>query len=497
MAKGRISVAMQKQIQELCAQGVSIRRISRALNVSRQTVRRFMRMEVTARVAQPIASSEKGALLPWYETLDWEHLGKLSKQGVTVKQLHKEHADAIGYDAFWRMFRKRTIAEKAVCLRIEHIPGERVEVDYTDGIGITDRATGEIRKTHLFCGVLPFSGFVYGEFVFNQKLDSFVRSHDRMFGYFGGVAPYVVVDNLKSGVTKAHRYDPDVNPTYCEYGNHMGFAVLPARPYKPKDKATVEANIGAIQRGFYQEVRETTFYELSELNEAFRIYLEQFNHRVMKDYGVSRWERFQTEGPLLKPIPALRYEIREHRLCKVHPDCHVQVEKNYYSVPHRHVGETVRVRMTSKVLEIQDNSLSVIAVHTRLNGVGKFSTTSSHYPDKKLGIKRFELKQAEVMAKEIGPKTATLVCFLISNEYPLKHLRRIQGILRLHQTKHVNTEALEYGCEQALRFQKPRLAYVKACAEHYQAHGSRLVLVRPERREGSAYLHANQGGEAL
>jgi len=106
------------------------------------------------------------------------------------------------------------------------------------------------------CAVLPFSSYTFGEFAWSQNLASFIGSHERMWAFFGGVVPYVVIDNLKAGVRAAHRYDPDVNPTYCEYGNHQGFAVLPARPYKPRDKATVEATIGAIQRGFFQEVRK-------------------------------------------------------------------------------------------------------------------------------------------------------------------------------------------------------------------------------------------------
>jgi transposase len=106
-----------------------------------------------------------------------------------------------------------------------------------------------------------------------------------MFAYFGGITPYVVVDNLKSGVYRADLYDPDVNPTYCDFANHMGFAVLPARPYKARDKGSGESHIGVVQRGFFQEVRNRVFYSLQELNKALRDYLHRLNHEVMKDYG--------------------------------------------------------------------------------------------------------------------------------------------------------------------------------------------------------------------
>jgi transposase len=67
----------------------------------------------------------------------------------------------------------------------------------------------------------------------------------------------------------------------------MGFAVLPARPYKARDKGSGEAHIGVVQRGFFQEVRNRLFYSLQELNQALKDYLERLNHEVMKDYGVS------------------------------------------------------------------------------------------------------------------------------------------------------------------------------------------------------------------
>ena len=99
----------------------------------------------------------------------------------------------------------------------------------------------------------------------------------------------------------------------------------PARPYKPRDKACGETTIGAIQRGFFQEARNQTFYALADLNAAFRLYLERFNAGIMKDYGQSRAERFANERPLLRPLPAARFELFDWRSAKVHPDCHVQV----------------------------------------------------------------------------------------------------------------------------------------------------------------------------
>lgn len=473
---------MQEQIRQMHQQGISVRKIAEALGIARQTVRKVARGHGPDVVSA--AASEA-----WHSSLNWEAIGQLAARGVTVKQLHAEYAPEVTYWRFWHQLRMAAPVAPEVTLRLVHKPGERAQVDYADGIGVVNAQTGEVTKTQLFLGTLPFSSYVFGEFVFSQKLSCFIESHERMWAYFGGVTPYVVVDNLKSGVLKAHRYDPDVNPTYCAYANHVGFAVLPARPYKPRDKPTVEANIGAIQRSFFQEVREKVFYSLAELNAEFAEFLKRFNATVMKEYGASRVERFATERQLLKPLPQSAFVMTEWRQAKVHPDCHVQVERNFYSVPFRMVGHTVRVRLTPKLVEVFGDDTDLLATHGRLVGMGKMSTQEAHYPEKKLGIRRFEIQAARNEAERIGPATTKLVEALVAGDYPLKHLRRIQGILRLHSSRHVSTEALEYACEQAAKFARPRLNYVKACAEHFNANGGKPRLIRPERQAGDVYLH--------
>ncbi|HWA73966.1 MAG TPA: IS21 family transposase [Polyangiaceae bacterium] len=489
MARDRKTARMQEQIRVLLSQGLSIRKVALALGISRQTVRKFGTGQATDVGAADVTSAPA-----WDAAIDWADVAKQAAAGATIKQLRSELAPEASYTRFRRRLIAMAPRPIAATMRLEHKPGEQVQIDYCDGIGIIDRVTGEVRKTHLFCAVLPFSSYTFGEFTSSQNLASFIESHERMWAFFGGVTLYVVIDNLKAGVRAAHRYDPDVNPTYCEYGNHQGFAVLPARPYKPRDKATVEATIGAIQRGFFQEVRKRNFYSLAELNAAFRSYLERFNDGVMKDHGFSRRERFVQEQPLLRPLPQSRFELFDWRTAKVHPDCHVQVDKNFYSAPHGMIGQTVRVRLGAKLVELFTTDHERLAAHARLAGVGKFSTEEQHYPDGKLSIRRFEVRGAQAEAERIGPKTLELVQSLINSSHPLRHLRRVQGILRLRQSNRVTREALEYAADKALTFKKPRLAYIKACAEHYDANGARLVLVKPKRDGEDLFLHRNGDG---
>ena len=352
-----------------------------------------------------------------------------------------------------------------------------------------DRKSGKTIKTHLFCGVLPFSGYTFAEFVLNQKLESFINSHQRMWAYFGGVTPYVVIDNLKSGVTKAHLYDPDINKTYCEYADHDGFAVMPARPYKPRDKAAVESTIGAIQRSFYQEYRDRIFYDLDTLNRVFRDFLEIFNDRVMKDHGVSRKERFEVEKPKLAPLPSGRYVMKTWKKAKVHPDSTVQVNHNFYSLPHKHIGKVVNVRISKDLIEIFDDSSESLAVHRRLSGKGKKSINPGHYPEEKVQQAQFDLTKAKAKAQSIGPKMSELIHKMFSSNRPLASLRAVQGMLACIKLKDIGGQDMEHAAAQCLLFNKHRVKFFKGCALQHRVSSKSKKDLSPSRDLDSIHLH--------
>jgi transposase len=478
---------MHDQVHHLFhKEGHKIRRIARALRISRNTVRAILR-----------EGPETGAVrvVPdWAKAVDWEKIKREYHCGVTLTVLHRESAPETTYKVFWHYFRGLVpAATEAVTIRLEHKPGEKTFFDFADGIDIVDRRTGEVTRTELFSAVLPFSSLTAGEFVANQKQPTLIAAVENAFYEIGGVTPYAIVDNLRSAVRKSHIYDPDVNQTFIEFSNHWGFAVLPARPYSPKDKAAVEAGIGVAQRQFFNEVRDRVFYSLSELNVAYREYKKRLNAAPMKDHGdLSRNDRFSHEKNLLKPLPKERFELSTWKTAKVHPDCHVQVERRFYSVPYKYIGQSLRVRLRAKLVEIFSEDTEMIAVHPRLFGQDRVSTLDAHYPCEKVAVARFEIKSALLSAKKIGPLTSELVTTLVEGTHPLKYLRRVQGILRLYQSGSVKKESLEYACDQAMKFNKKSFHYVKQAALFVENGGTRPRLVTPVRNASDLYLHQNQ-----
>lgn len=497
----RTSPKMQDQVRLLFSKDYKIRRIAKMLGISRNTVRSILREE------SPVETSATS--FDWRERVDWEKIfDEHARRSTPIKTLWAESAspDDVTYMVFWHEFNKRKQnSSTTVTMRLEHRPGERTYFDFADGIAIIDRLTGTRTKTQLLVTCLPFSSLTYAEFILDQKQPSMMRAMENAFYKIGGVTPYVVVDNLKSAVQRAHLYDPDTNKNFLEFANHMGFAVLPARPYKPRDKAAVEAAVGVIQRQFYSEVRDQKFFSLEDLNSRLYAFLERLNRDPMKDHGdVSRLDRFEAERELLRTPPSARFEISDWKRCKVHPDCHIQVDRRFYSVPFQFVGSTVDVRVKSKIIEVfAVDTREPLVVHPRLMGAHapRASTLDAHYPEEKAALARFDVQAARKTACRIGPKTERLVDDLFSTSTPLKFLRRVQGILDLVRRGAVSPAALEHAAERALLFNKKQLSFIKDAALFFERRGSQSTASvtsltqhtrAPIRSNSEVFLHQQQ-----
>lgn len=479
---------MQNQILELHSQGRTVRAISRLLKKDRRAI--------TKVIEKGIAEYPTGYVPPWVLEINWEAVRQQYGKGVPLNILARENAAGkISYTQFWRQFQKQFPSLPVVTMKLNHKPGDRSFYDWSEGIDIVNRETGEITKTQFFCGVMAMSSFTYGAFTLSQKKDELMRSIEKAFRFFGGSTPYVTVDNQKAAVIRADWYDPDLNPGFVDFANHWGFALIPARPKRPQDKGGNESGIGVIQKQFFQEVRNKTFYSLEELNICFRDYLNKLNLAIMKDWGMSRAERFEGEKQLLKKCPENNWEPAEWRTPKVHTDCHVQVLKKFYSVPFRYVGQEVRVRITAKMIEVFDQDLNPLCAHLRLYGSELRQTESSHYPEAKVAVASFTVKQALFDAKRVGPETFKLVESLLQGSHPLLHLRRVQGILRI--AKQVSREAMEHACKMALTFNKTRYDYIKSTAQYFDRSGRKPSLVKtaPIRESGTVYLQQQQQEE--
>jgi hypothetical protein len=148
--------------------------------------------------------------------------------------------------------------------------------------------------------------------------------------------------------------------------------------------------------------------------------------------------------------------------------------------------------MTSKLIEIFDQDLNALSSHARLHGSREtHSTNSQHYPAEKVAMTQFSVQVALREAAKIGVETEKLVTVLLGGSFPLKYLRRVQGILRLYQSARVTKAGLEHASKMAMQFNKLQFAYVQNTAEYFDKSGNRPTTVRsaPVRDANQMYLH--------
>jgi len=390
---------------------------------------------------------------PDYEYI-YSQLRTYRKFNLTMVQLwleYKEkHPDGYQYSQYCDLYR-RWRGKLDYYMRQEHRYGEKAFIDYSDGLSILDPVTGELILTQLFVAVWGASNYTYAEATLSQTLPEWIGSHRRALEYFSCVPRVLVPDNLKSGVSKTCKYEPELNPTYTDMAEHYGCAVLPARPRKPRDKAKVEAGVLIAQRWILAVLRHRTFYNLAELNTAIKECLERLNSRPMRRLKKSRWELFEeADRPNALPLPARPYEYAEWYKARVNIDYHIEVDHHYYSVPFQLLREKVDVRLTATVVETFHKGERV-AAHARAYLRGEHTTLPEHMPPEHRGYAEWSPSRFIQWAGKTGAATAQLVeKVLASRTYPEQGYRACLGIIRLG--RHYEPERVEAAAERALKF---------------------------------------------
>ena len=328
--------------------------------------------------------------------------------------------------------------------------GEKLFVDYAGmTMPVTDPATGEVRRAEIFVATLGASHYIYAEATWTQQLPDWISSHCRTYEHLGGVAEITSPDNLKSGVTRACWYDPDVNKTYADMAKHYDTAVIPRRPKKPRDGAKVETGVQIVERQVLARLRDRTFFSLAELNTAIRELVARVNSLPFQKLDCSRLELFnELDKPVLKPLPPSRYEYAEFLTPTVNIDYHIEINGHYYSVPCELRGQKVDVRLTARTVEVLHRNKRV-ASHVRDDRKGKYSTVAEHMPE--AHRKHLEWTPSRIIrwAGKIGPSCAACAEHIVNTRmHPQQGYRACLGIIRL--SKSYEYSRVEAACRRAL-----------------------------------------------
>ncbi len=385
----------------------------------------------------------------------WMHQ-QLRRRDVTLELLHleylEEHPTGLQYTAFcdrYRAWKKRL----GLTMRQEHKAGERMFVDFSGRRPrIVDERSGEARAVELFVAVLGASSYTYAEATSSQQLAAWTAAHTHAVEYFGGVAEIWVPDRLKSAVSGSDKHDPTIQRTYRDQARHYGAIVIPARPYRPRDKAKVEVAVQVAQRWILARIRNETFFSLEALNVRIGELLEQLNDRPRKHLGgVSRRELFERiDRPALKPLPAIRFAHHDWKTAKVNLDYHVEIDRHWYSVPHVLVRETVEACFTTMTVELFHRGRRV-ASHLRSHTAYGHTTDPSHRPPNHQAWADRDPGGLLRWAVETGPSTEAMMRRIFESNPHRDQTWRSGRALRRVGEKY-GPERTEVACERALRF---------------------------------------------
>ena len=497
--------------------GLSLRAIQQSLNVSYGTVSNYIRRAEQAGLGWPlppdIDERTLGRLLfpsagsqghQGFAELDYVSIYQELKSPLVTKfllwQEYREHHPEDGYS--YAQYCHRYLAWQQVqkpSMRQQHKAGEKLLTDYCGPtMDIVNPDTGEVRTAQLFVATWGASNYTYAEATWSQNQADFINAHVRAFEFFRGTPKIVVPDNLKSGVIKTHRYEPDINPAYQQMAEHYQVAIIPARPYRPKDKSKVEGAVLVVERWIMARLRHQTFFTLASLNQAIDLLLADLNDRPFKKLPGSRRSQFeQLDQPLLQPLPKHRYEYQHIKKARVHIDYHIDYEHHYYSVPYTLLKQEVEVHANAQSVVIYHQGARV-AIHARSYRKGGHSTLAEHRPKAHQAMAEWSPKRFLGWAASIGSETRAVVEHILQEKrHPEQSYRRILALLS--NAKKFSPERLNRACGRALLINSPTRTSVESIlkqgldqsdlADAKMAQQTELGLDDHENIRGESYYH--------
>ncbi|WP_169054451.1 IS21 family transposase [Nitratireductor sp. XY-223] len=428
---------------------------------------------------------------------------------LTRRQLWIEYRDevraqggaAYSYSRFCALLKGQLAGRHAPTqMRFDYAPGLYGMSDFSGKTLPVHTATGVV-DVEIFVAVLPHSTLIYAEALPDQTICHWTMAHRRALEYFGASPGRWIIDNLKSGVTKADREEPHLNPSFREFAKHYGLAILPARPKKPTDKGPAEAAVKAVQCRILLPLRHETFFSIGAMNAAIRRELEQLNTTPMAK-GESRRAVFEAhERATLVPLPAHPWEWGAWHSRKVAPNGHVAFDRNHYSVPEGHIGRDVEVRVGERMIEVfLDRGGERIAVHRLKSGRNQYATHPDHMPDRLKAVRDIRSPDyGDILlarARRIGANAlAWAERCMASRDFPEQAYTAVQGMSRLAETH--GDKRVDAVCAQALSLNRLASGYLR---ERLKKGGK--AVVRPEPQEtipshanlrGPTYYAKNQG----
>ena len=472
MAGTTIIMSKVKQIIRLRSNGVALQAIAKGVGISRNTVKKYLRLvevkgysypellaledeQLDALLADPDPVSEErhAALTAMFPYMEKELQRVGVNRWVLWGEYKERHPGGYSYAHFCRHLRA-WMSSRGATMHFEHHPADKLFIDFAGKkLPWVDPASGELHDAEVYVAVLGYSQMTYVQAVASQQKEDFLGATENALHYFGGAPKVLIPDNLKSAVTKASKYEADLNTDFADFANHYQASVLPARSYKPRDKALVEKAVSIVYSRVYAPLRNRMFYSLEQLNEAISTLLEKHNDTVFQQAPHSRREKFeQEEKSLLTPLATERYALKKFKSITVMKNAHVHLseDKHYYSVPFRYIGKKVKMIYSAGQVAVFYHKQR-IAFHKRDPRHFGYTTVKEHLPSTHQFVADWNPEKFLAWAAGIHPLVKDYIqAILDSKTYPEQAYRSCVGILS--QEKKVGRQRLIDAVERATHY---------------------------------------------
>ena len=462
-----------RQLLRLDVQGYSKTRMAQQTAISRNTLKKYLSAfkdsnlsydeinhlsdkaleDLFVKPQEKPLSAKLEMLFSLFPSMDKE----LKRKGVTQlllwEEYKKKNPQGIGRSQFNYYFAQWKSQVNPV-MHLEHKAGDKVFIDFAgDKLSIVDKLTGEIRKVEVFVAILGASQLTYVEAVPSQSKEDLVAASENALHYYGGVPSAIVPDNLKSAVTKSSKYEAVLNEVFADFAHHYNTTVLPARAYRPRDKALVENAVRIVYTRIYTKVCRQTYFSLEELNQAIREALEEYNNRLLKGRNYSRRQQFEeVERAALQPLPPLRYELKKQLFVTVMKNGHVSLnaDKHYYSVPYRFIGKKVKLMYSRTNVEIYYN-YQRIAIHERIKSPYNYTTDKEHLASTHRFVTEWTPERFLSWAEGIHEDVKLYILKILDRkQHPEQGYKSCLGVLTF--AKKVGNDRLIKACQRALDY---------------------------------------------
>ena len=472
MSNKTIEMFTIRQVLRLYASGRGTKYISQSTGVARNTVKkylyRYVQLKITLEELDRMSDAQmskaflvkQSVAIPDKRVTDLEAMlpslvSMLKKRGVTKQMVYEKYIASCpdGYKS--SAFRERLNAfthQGKGSMRMEHKAGDKMFVDYTGKkLQVVDKLSGEITDVEVFVAILGCSQLTFVMAMASQRKEDFIMGCEQALHFYGGVPQAIVPDNLKSAVTKASKYEAQLNDNFAAFAEHYHTFGFPTRTYKPKDKALVEGAVKIIYTTIFSKIDSKVYHSLDDLNIDILQHLQVHNSSLLTGQKYSRLQQFEElEKQTLQPLNPYPFELMSVQLSTVNKYGHVllSVDKRYYSVPFKLIGKRLKIKYSTRKLSVYDD-IEIVAVHDRFSGKGhKYITIQDHLASQHKYLSEWNPQKFMEMATAIDEVVANYISKILSREmYPEQSYKSCSGVLNL--AKRVGKQRLINACRRA------------------------------------------------